>query len=197
VLVAVADVPRRRAGLEAVVAGLSKGPMPVVSWTALARRPELAHGFQHLVALDPPPGGIADPLLGSTARAHLAWGPAEAEFAAVAYRAALDLRPQLTEVYRALRELPAQPPARELEAALRGTGRYPRDAIACARLLGVLTELGLIELDLGVPACRVVEAVRSDLEGSSAYRAARDELEAVERALAPELPRELPAAATG
>ena len=55
VLVAVADVPRRRAGLEAVVAGLSDGPMPVVSWAALAARPELARGFEHLVALDPPP----------------------------------------------------------------------------------------------------------------------------------------------
>jgi single-stranded-DNA-specific exonuclease len=197
VLVAVADVPRRSAGLEAVVAGLSDGPMPVVSWTALASRPELANGFQHLVALDPPPGGIADPLLGASPRAHLAWGPAEAEFAAVAYRAALDLRPQLTEVYRALRELPAEPKPLALETALRGTGRYPRDAAACARLLSVLTELGLIELDLDAPACRVTDAVRSDLESSSTYRAAREQLEAVELALGPELPRELPAAATG
>src|SRR5215213_5652436 len=63
VLVAVADVPRRKAGLEAVVAGLSDGPMPVVSWAALALRPELADGFDHLVALDPPPRGAADPLL--------------------------------------------------------------------------------------------------------------------------------------
>ena len=36
VLVAVADVPRRRAGLEAVVAALSDGPMPVTSWGALS-----------------------------------------------------------------------------------------------------------------------------------------------------------------
>ena len=197
VLVAVADVPRRSGGLGAVVAALSDGPMPVVSWDSLARRPELAEGFRHLVALDPPPGGIADPLLGATARAHLAWGPAEAEFAAVAYRAALDLRPQLTEVYRALRELPAGAPELDLEAALRGTGRYPRDAGICARLLTVLTELGLVELDLDTPACRVLEAARSDLEGSSTYRAASQELEAIERALAPELPQELPAAATG
>ena len=63
VLVAVADVPRRRAGLEAVVAGLAGGPMPVTSWGALAAKPALAEGFDHLVALDPPPGGAADPLL--------------------------------------------------------------------------------------------------------------------------------------
>ena len=76
VLVAVADVPRRRAGLEAVVAGLSEGPMPVTSWGALAAHRALAEGFDHLVALDPPPGGIADPLLRIAPRAHLAWGPA-------------------------------------------------------------------------------------------------------------------------
>jgi single-stranded-DNA-specific exonuclease len=197
VLVAVADVPRRRAGLKAVVAGLSDGPMPVVSWTALAAQRELAGDFAHLVALDPPSGGVSDPLLGATPRAHLAWGPAEAEFAMAAYRAALDLRPQLTEVYRALRELSPGTGSAELEAALRGEGRYPREATLCARLLKVLGELGLIELDLETPSCRVLEAVRSDLELSPTYRAARDQLSATEQALAPEMPRALPTAATG
>jgi hypothetical protein len=197
VLVAVADVPRRRAGLEAVVAGLSEGPMPVVSWAALADRPELAEGFGHLVALDPPPGGVADPLLGSAPRAHLAWGPAEAEFAIAAYRAALDLRPQLAEVYRSLRELPPDAPPADLEHALAGAGRYPRSALACARLTRVLTELGLVELDLATPSCRVIGGVRSDLELSPTYRAAAEDLAAAEGALAPELPAQLPAAATG
>jgi hypothetical protein len=197
VLVAVADLPRRRAGLEAVVAGLCAEPMPVVSWAALAARPELARGFEHLVALDPPPAGAGDPLLGVTRRAHLAWGPAEAEFAMVAYRAALDLRPQLTEVYRALRELPPEARAAELEGALRGSGRYPRAASACARLLRILTELGLIELDLAAPSCRTLDSVRSELELSATYRATRDQLAAAEHALAPELPRALPAAAAG
>ena len=197
VLVAVADVPRRRAGLESVVAGLSDGPMAVVSWGALAGRPELAHGFGHLVALDPPPGGAADPLLGAAPRAHLAWGPAEAEFAIAAYRAALDLRPQLAEVYRALRELPPDAPAPELEAAIRGACRYPRNPSDCARLLSVLIELGLVELDLDAPSCRVPDTGRADLELSRAYRAARERLEAAERALAPELPAAVPTAATG
>src|SRR6185503_20026388 len=60
VLVAVADVPRRKAGLEAVVAGLSDGPMRVVSWSCLAQTPGLAAGAGHLVALDPPPRGVRD-----------------------------------------------------------------------------------------------------------------------------------------
>jgi hypothetical protein len=195
VLVAVADVPRRRAGLEAVVAGLAREPMSVVSWPALAARPELAAGFEHLVALDPPPGGESDPLLGAAPRSHLAWGPAEAEFAAGVYRAALDLRPLLAELYRALKELPAGAGADALEGALAGGGRYPRPAALCARLLTILTELGLVEADLDAPGCRVVEAVRSELDSSPSYRAACEQLAAVERALAPELPRALPAAA--
>ena len=91
------------------MAALADGPMPVISWGTLAAKPQLADGFQHLVALDPPPGGASDPLLNVTPSAHLAWGPAEAEFAIAAYRATLDLRPQLTALYRALRELPAEP----------------------------------------------------------------------------------------
>jgi len=169
--------------------------MPVVSWETLASRPDVAAGFQHIVALDPPPGGVADPLLNRAPRAHLAWGPAEAEFAIAAYRAVLDLRPQLADLYRALRELPPDSNAAALEAALRGSGRYPRAAPACARLLKVLTELGLIEFDLDARHCHIIEAVQSDLDLSPTYRAARADLEATEHALAPELPSALPAAA--
>ena len=165
VLVAVADVPRRRAGLEAVVAGLSDGPMPVTSWGALAAQPALAEGFDHLVALDPPPGGIADPLLRTAPRAHLAWGPAEAEFAITRLRAPSSTcarsSPRSTAPSASCRRTP---PRDDLEAALRGNGRYPRSARACARLARVLTELGLIELDTDARTCRVLDAARSDLE---------------------------------
>jgi single-stranded-DNA-specific exonuclease len=197
VLVAVADVPRRRAGLEAVVAGLCDGPMRVVSWSCLAQTPELAAGAGHLVALDPPPRGMRDPLLNLAPRAHLAWGPAEAEFAIAAYRKALDLRPQLADVYRVLRELGPDAPPEAVVAAARGSGRYPRPVGVCARLLTVLTELGLIELDPEAPSCRVIEGVQTDLDLSPAYRASQAELDAIEHALAPELPDQLPAAATG
>ena len=135
--------------------------------------------------------------LRSVPRAHLAWGPAEAEFALTAWRAELDLRPQLAEIYRALRELPPEASGPDLETALRGAGRYPRNARACARLARVLTELSLIELDPAARTCRVLDAVRSDLERSPTYRASRDELAAIERALALELPRTLETAATG
>jgi hypothetical protein len=168
-----------------------------VSWARLAARPELARTFDHIVALDPPPGGVADSLLHVVPRAHLAWGPAEAEFTITAYRASLDLRPHLTEVYRALRALEPAAPAWELEAALCGTARYPREPAFCARLLTVLTELGLVQFDAETASCRILEGVKSDLELSPTYRAAHEELTKVEHALAPEFPRAVPAAATG
>ena len=127
----------------------------------------------------------AMPCSAASPRAHLAWGPAEAEFALTAWRAELDLRPQLAEIYRALRELPPEASGPDLETALRGACRYPRNARACARLARVLTELSLIELDPAARTCRVLDAVRSDLERSPTYRASREALTAIERALAP------------
>ena len=119
------------------------------------------------------------PIRSSTShQAHTSHGDRpRRSFAIAAYRATLDLRPQLTALYRALRELPAEPTPAALEAALRGPGRYQRPPVLCARLLTVLTELGLIELDLEAPSCRIVDAVQSDLELSPAYRAAKEELE--------------------
>jgi single-stranded-DNA-specific exonuclease len=191
VLVAVADVPRRRASLETLVAGLAPGGLAVASWNALARDAALAWGFEHLVALDPPPTGA--PVAGAPGRGpvlHLAWGDAEAEFALAVWRDELDLRPALAGVYRALRGLSAGEPE-PLEGALRGGGRYPRSPECAARLVRVLEELGLIayaRLEEGGPSCRVPAATRTELERSAAYRAYRARLAAIERALAPELP---------
>ena len=187
VLVAVADVPRRRQGLEEIVAGLAPGGMTVASWAAIAADPGLVRCADHLVALDPPPGGAADRLLRTGPRAHLAWGPAEAEFALLVYRAELDLRPALADTYRALRHIPPGASADDLERALRGAGRYPRSADLCARVLTVLTELGLIEFAVEPPACRLCEAERTDLARSPAFRAHGERLVAVERALGAEL----------
>jgi hypothetical protein len=190
VLVAVADVPRRREGLEAIVAGLAPDGMAVASWANIAADPELVHGFDHVVALDPPPGGRPDPLLRLGPRAHLAWGPAEAEFALLAFRAELDLRPALADVYRALRDLRHDAGPDALEAALAGSGRYPRTPECCARLMTVLGELELVELIVEERSCRVREGIRADLEGSKTFRACSERLTAVERALAAELPQQ-------
>jgi len=188
VLVAVADVPRRRRGLERIVAGLAPGEMAVASWRALAADPTLTRPYDHLIALDPPPGGAADPLLRDGPRAYLAWGPVEVEFSLKVWRAELDLRPALARTYRALRELPGSASPDALEAALGGTGRYPRTPECCARLLLVLEELALVELTREPPACRVIEAPRTSLERSSVYRACRERLTMIERALETERP---------
>jgi single-stranded-DNA-specific exonuclease len=188
VLVAVADVPRRREGLEAIVAGLAQGGMPVASWGGIGAEPALAAGFDHLLALDPPPGGHADPLLRLAPCSHLAWGPGEAEFALLVWRAELDLRPALVDVFRALRALAPPAPPGELERALSGSGRYPRTPELCARLLRVLSELSLVELSLEPPGCRVLSGARAELELSPTYRGCRERLGAIERALGPELP---------
>jgi single-stranded-DNA-specific exonuclease len=189
VLVAVADVPRRRQGLEEIVAGLATSGMAVASWAAIAADTRLVRSADHLVALDPPPAGRADRLLRAGPRAHLAWGPAEAEFALLVYRAELDLRPALADAFRALRALPAESGPDAVEAALSGTGRYPRTPECCARLLAVLVELELVELCLERRTCRVREGVRADLTRSPTYRACGERLGAIERALGAELPR--------
>jgi single-stranded-DNA-specific exonuclease len=195
VLVAVADVERRRQGLEQIVAGLAPDGMPVASWSEIAADPSLAAAHDHLVALDPPPGGATDPLLRQGIATQMAWGPAEAEFALQVYRCELDLRPALASVYRALRELPPGADAASLQQAIKGSGRYPRAPRVCAMLLAVLTELELVEFSADPPACRILDAPRTDLERSGTYRAAAERLGVIELALAAELPAQAPARA--
>ena len=132
---------------------------------------------------------------GRARTAHLAWSPAEAEFALLVWRAELDLRPLLADAYRALRELGPDADAERLQEALGGSGRYPRTPRCCARLLTVLSELALIEFSLDPPSCRLPESARTELERSAAYRAASERLTAIEGALARELPAVAPARA--
>jgi single-stranded-DNA-specific exonuclease len=176
VLIAVADVPRRRESLERLLGGLA-GPegLAVASWTALAADPGLARGFHHVVAFDPP---AAPPALGE-ALLHLAWGPAEVEFAEAVWRSELELRPALRDAYRALRGAGAAR-GEALRQALAGAGRFARSPEVCGRLLRVLRELGLIEYTdcaSGGPACALLDAPRTELERSPSYRAYRARLE--------------------
>jgi single-stranded-DNA-specific exonuclease len=181
VAVAVTDLARRRAGLEAMVAGMASGPLPVVSWEDLGADPSSVAGFDHVVAFDPPPvaGGLALLERADTV-AHLAWGPAERAFSLASWRDRLDLRPALVDLWRAL-DAAGELAGPELATALHGGGRHPRDGRHCGRLVRVLCELDLAVWERS----RLVRgsAERTDLQSSHANRAYGSRLAAAERYL--------------
>ncbi len=186
-------VDRRGAGISATIAALVCSGEPVLvvaaceerrarqlhgrlggfalcSWTALRREPALADRFAHVVALDPPSGAAEDQLLhgGRGAwTAHLVWGEAELRFTQHVLEHDHELRAGLTALYRALRDASGAP----LDAVLRGDDVQPRTAARAGRLLRVLLELGLVDLDRDAGTVAVPDAERTELDGSPAYRA--------------------------
>lgn len=187
VLAVVADVDRRRAGLERTVAGMAPAGLAVAAWDALARAPALAEPYAHLLVVDPPPVAAGLDLLAAAPGAgfaHLAWGAAETEFALAAWRHELDVRPPLAVLWRALAaEGGLTGPA--LESALRGGGAHPRSPALAGRMLRVLAEAGLAEVDLDARAVAVASTERTALDRSPAFRAYSQRLAAVEAHLAP------------
>jgi single-stranded-DNA-specific exonuclease len=193
-------VPRRRSGLEKMIAGktgirgVADTPLAVCSWPALMRDPSIAGPFAHVVAVDPPIHADATAALAALPGggfAHMAWGAPEIDFTRAVARATLDLRPTLVGLYRELRERPVA--GADLERLLRGDGVHPRPPELAARLIRVLRELGLVAWErdgAGHPACRVLEAPRTALEKSAAYRAYAARLAEAERRLAEAQPPE-------
>jgi hypothetical protein len=186
VLVLCADVSRRREGLESLVAGIaarvrtSDGApcdgLALASWDELVASPDIAAPFEHVVALDPPvwPGGEAL-LAGIPGHgfSHMAWGPAEVEFALTVAQRSLDMRADLVAMYKELRA--AGPLAgAELESVLRGSGAHPRPPAHAARLVRVLEEVGLVAVEPG-PALRLLDAHRTELERSPTYMRALEQ----------------------
>ena len=182
VLVLVADVERRRASLEANVAGMGARGLAVVSWPALGAQPDLAGPYTHLLALDPPPVPAGVGLMRSAPGAglvHLVWGRPERDFSLACWRHQLDLRPGLAELWRTISD--AGPQAGDaLELVLRGSGVRPRSGAHAGRLLRVLRELGLAEFDATARRCAAVRGPRTQLERSSAMRAYTARLRATE-----------------
>ncbi|MEA2398222.1 MAG: single-stranded-DNA-specific exonuclease [Thermoleophilaceae bacterium] len=186
-----ADVDARRAGLEQVIGGVTRAVRDpedpdrcspaLLSWHQLAAQPELALPFQHLLALDPPEHPDGRPALAAAPSrdpgfAHLAWGPAEAEFALAVARRDLDLRPAVTAVYRALRAAAVSASA-DVQAALAGA-RAELPPLVVARALRVLAELELLVVDTasGSLSCRLLERQRTALERSPTYVACTERL---------------------
>jgi single-stranded-DNA-specific exonuclease len=168
VLAICAHVGRRIEGLQARAGGFA-----LTSHAALARQPDLAGAYDHLVVLDPPAHPEEAERLRSGAPgtfAHLTWGPAELRFTQQIHESEHDLRAQLVPFYRALRERGGAA-GEELETLLRGEGVHGRSVAQAARIVAVLTELGLVSLDRDLPALAVGDAERTALERSATYRA--------------------------
>jgi single-stranded-DNA-specific exonuclease len=175
VLAVACHAPQRARALHGRVGGFA-----VTSWAALDDDPELAAGFDHLVAIDPPAHAHLLTRLQRPSGAgytHLAWGEAELRFAQRIHEWDFALRDPLTELYRRLRR-DGEARGEAWEAVLAGEGPQPRSPALAGRLVRVLTELDLVDLDRDGPALRVVEApARTALEASAAFRAYRRRLE--------------------
>lgn len=187
VVLVVADVGRRRGGLERLVGGMAPDSLAVVSWEALGADPDVIGAFAHVVAIDPPPVGdglalLAGPAADGPATAHLAWGEPEREVALACWRERLHLRPALIDLWRALDAAGALTGA-DLAHVLRGTGSHPRCASHCGRLVRVLCELGLATWEpdaAGGPRLLTGAGGRTDLDRSPAHRAYAARLAAAE-----------------
>ncbi len=166
VLAVIADVPRRLAGLSARVGGFA-----LISYHTLERRPQIAGGFEQIVALDPPSCAIAESLLHDRVRVtHLAWGQPELRFAEQMHELEYGLRASLVALYRVLRTR-ERVAGEELEHLLRGDGPHGRPPRLAARLVKVLAELELVSLDRDLPALAIAGTAPTSLECSPAYRA--------------------------
>ncbi|MBA2347951.1 MAG: hypothetical protein H0V81_06610, partial [Solirubrobacterales bacterium] len=159
VLVVCADARRRREHLAERLGGFT-----LCSWRGLECAPDLADTYTHLVALDPPAHPAQRALLrrGDPATmAHEAWGEPELGFSVHVHDEQHALRDQLTAAYRLLRDTPG-----ELPAAL------PASAVAAARVLAVLDELGLVSLDRSTLTLSVPPfGGRTELERSPTFAA--------------------------
>jgi hypothetical protein len=157
--------------------------LALTDYGALAREPDLAAGFEHVVLVDPPRGDsdVARAELPHSASGagflHVLWTDAEREFAAQSLAEQWATREGVAATYRALRQTGDARGCR-LREALSGGGAYPLCPEAAARRFRVLRELGLLQ---GAPeggdgVVRVVSSVRTDLRRSAAFRAYSDRL---------------------
>jgi single-stranded-DNA-specific exonuclease len=148
------------------------GGFALASHSALERDGSLGDGFPIVVALDPPTSHAAHVRLAACApefhrqRLYLAWGAAELRFAEHIHRQEYALRDSLAACYRVLRNRGGAV-GRELETVLREGAPSPE---AAGRVLRILTEVELVDLDRERWAVTVIPRGRVALERSPAYR---------------------------
>lgn len=144
----------------------------LTDWASFAGAPAVGVGFQHVVAVDPPPSPALDALArAGTGYLHEAWGPAE-DIAEPCWDAEWSLRGALAEIYRSLVAV-ERADGENAREVLTGPGRYGRSAEAAARCARILGEIGVAETG-GAGNARwigVVSSERTELERSGVWRA--------------------------
>jgi single-stranded-DNA-specific exonuclease len=163
VLVVTASAQRRARHLQGRLGGFA-----LCSWDELQRSADRADEFAHVVALDPPILAAHERALARAASgrtAHLAWGSPELRFTEDVLAHDIVSRQALGALYAALRDAPGAP----LEQVLRGPSAAERTAVHAGRLLRVLVELRLVELDVATGAWHLPASEHTELERSAAY----------------------------
>jgi single-stranded-DNA-specific exonuclease len=176
-LVACADVSRRRALFARELAGERFGRPPAACVSSRCARDSVAelggfgsalciaeHGaveqepglpvrFKHVFVLDPPPFAHLERLYEGVPAGsgegflHLGWGAAELDFSRKVLEHDFSLRAPLSSLYRALAAAGGTLEGDALEAVLAGEGMHPKSPAHAARCLRVLGELGLVAVD--------------------------------------------------
>jgi single-stranded-DNA-specific exonuclease len=162
------------AALDRSLRGPAGAGLVLADWTAVARRPEAAGHFRHLVLVDPPPTEALESLARTgSGYLHLAFGPGELDFAERVLAWEWDLRTTIGQIWRTLAGLGGGSVGPSLRSLLAGEGKYPHTAEAAGRCVRVLVELGLCEWtgDAVAPSLRVLSSERTDLGRSRAYDA--------------------------
>jgi hypothetical protein len=154
----------------------------LADWSMLVQRPGLAAGFEHVIAVDPPPNAGLEPLARRPAGAaqgyyHRAWGDADVALATRVYESEWPSRAVLVAVFRALQALPGDDGfgVADVRQALGGPGPFPRSPEAAGRCMRVLEELALVRLvpESGDRVLRVVSSEATELDRSGAFVAYR------------------------
>jgi single-stranded-DNA-specific exonuclease len=150
------------------------GGLALADWRALERFPEACLDFEHVVVVDPPHlahleerAAAACAIPATSGFLHLAWGPAEVEFASRVLADEFDLQGQVGSIAGALAG-EREPPQGRLREALEGGARYSRTPEQAGRCLRVLEELGLVSLTPGGWELGVVSS-EVEPESSPAY----------------------------
>jgi single-stranded-DNA-specific exonuclease len=169
-LVVCADPNARARHLEGRLGGFA-----LCSYEALERDPDLTTRFDHVALLDPPALSAQHALACAGIEVHYTheiWGEPELRFAQHIHEREYGLRASLAALYRELRDRGGAE-GEDLEVALRGDYAQPRSPALAGRVLRVLTELGLVDLDSERGTVAVTAVKRTELEWSPAFRAYR------------------------